>query len=149
MTQTLLREKVNRYLAYAAGSIWYGEQLHCPTLLLLTTTATWAAAFRRAAKPKPLLDQYEHRYTSGDRSETPVVAACGLVGDLGRAVVEPCRMRPDPAAGEATLTEILAERLDDAQAQSGGYQDTAVCRRADIESLDEIRSFHPMCSRLN
>src|SRR5207248_2394843 len=110
MTQTLLKQKVDRYLAYAADRAWYGEHPHCPPLLLLTTTTTRAATFVRTAKPP--LDQYERRYASGDRAETPVVTACGLVRDPARAVVEPCWMLPDAAAGELSLAEILAERLD-------------------------------------
>jgi DNA-binding transcriptional ArsR family regulator len=49
MTQTLLKQKVARYLAYAADRAWYGVHPQCPPLLLLTTTATRAATFVRAA----------------------------------------------------------------------------------------------------
>jgi DNA-binding transcriptional ArsR family regulator len=49
MTQTLLKQKVARYLAYAADRAWHGMHPHCPPLLLLTTTATRAATFVRAA----------------------------------------------------------------------------------------------------
>jgi DNA-binding transcriptional ArsR family regulator len=88
MTQTLLKQKVARYLAYAADRAWHGMHPHCPPLLLLTTTATRAATFVRAAQP--LLDQHERTYATGDRAETPVVAACGHVRVPARAIVEPC-----------------------------------------------------------
>jgi hypothetical protein len=142
MTQTLLKQKVARYLAYAADRAWRGVHPHCPPLLLPTTTATRAATFVRAARP--LLDQHDHTHVTGDRSEAPVVAACGHVRTPAGAIVEPCWMLPEAAAGELTLAEILAERLD-ARADSEAwhaYQDTAVRRRADIDALDDLRSFN-------
>nr|WP_275941261.1 replication-relaxation family protein [Planosporangium flavigriseum] len=140
MTQTLLKQKVVRYLAYAADRAWLGVHPHCPPLLLLTTTATRAATFVRAAQP--LLDQHERAYATGDRAEAPVVAACGHVCDPARAIVEPCWMLHEAAAGELTLAEILTERLD-AQAESEAwhtYQDTVVRRRADLDALGDLRS---------
>ena len=60
MTQTLLKEKVARYLAYAADRAWEGIHPYCPPMLLLTTTATRAATFTRAAGQLNL-SRLEHR----------------------------------------------------------------------------------------
>ncbi|NJC70033.1 helix-turn-helix domain-containing protein [Planosporangium thailandense] len=106
MTQTLLRQKVERYLAYAAARAWGGVFAQCPPLLLLTKTATRAATFVRTARS--LLEQHERQYGGADPADEPVVAACGLVLEPARAVTEACWMLSDIAASEVTLREIWA-----------------------------------------
>ena len=49
MTQTVLKQKVARYLAYADDLAWQGRYPYCPPMLLLTTTQTRAVSFLRAA----------------------------------------------------------------------------------------------------
>ncbi|MBB2943230.1 hypothetical protein FB565_002943 [Actinoplanes lutulentus] len=49
MTQTRLRDKVRRYLAYAEDQVWAGRWPHCPPLLLLMTTEARAVTFLAAA----------------------------------------------------------------------------------------------------
>jgi hypothetical protein len=110
MTQTLLKEKVARYLAYAADRAWEGIHPYCPPMLLLTTTATRAATFVRAAGQ--LIAQHEQRLPFEDPADVLVVAACGHVHDPARAISEACWKVPEAAATELTLTELLSERLD-------------------------------------
>jgi hypothetical protein len=138
MTQTVLRQKLARYLAYVEDRAWEGAYPHCPPLLLLTTTATRAATFARSAahiigKPS----------APDDPAAGLVVAACGLVREPGRAVVEPCWVLPEAAAAELTLTEILAERVDALVASEKWrrHQETVVRRRADIEALQDVQAF--------
>jgi DNA-binding transcriptional ArsR family regulator len=145
MTQTILRQKLARYLAYADDRAWEGVHPHCPPLLLLTTTATRAATFARAAthvigKPS----------APDDPAGGLVVAACGLVREPARAVVEPCWVLPEAAAAELTLAEILAERVDalDASERWRRHQETVVCRRADIDALQDVCSFSALADWL-
>jgi hypothetical protein len=49
MSQSKLREKVGRYLAYAEDREWEDRWPHCPPLLLLTTAQARAVTFLRAA----------------------------------------------------------------------------------------------------
>jgi hypothetical protein len=49
MSQSKLREKVRRYLAYAEDLEWDGWWPHCPPLLLLITTQAQAVTFLRVA----------------------------------------------------------------------------------------------------
>jgi DNA-binding transcriptional ArsR family regulator len=123
MPQTLLREKVSRYLTYAADRAWEGLHPHCPPLLLLTTTETRAATFVRTAR----------RLVDGDPDgDGLVVVACGLVRDPGRAVVEACWKLPDPAEAELTLAELLAERVAaQARAAHRYAREEALRRRED------------------
>lgn len=67
MTQTLLKEKVARYLTYAADRAWQGIHPYCPPMLLLTTTATRAATFVRAAGQ--LIDQHERMLPFDDPAD--------------------------------------------------------------------------------
>jgi len=71
MTQTLLKEKLARYLTYADDAASKDVFPHCPPLLLPTTTATRAATFVRTARQ--LLDR-ERRYhgTVGGRPGRPL-----------------------------------------------------------------------------
>jgi hypothetical protein len=88
MTQTLLKEKVARYLAYAADRAWEGIHPYCPPMLLLTTTATRAATFTRAAGQ--LITQHEDRLPFEDPADVLVVAAGGHVHNPARAITEAC-----------------------------------------------------------
>jgi transcription initiation factor IIE alpha subunit len=141
MTQTLLKQKLARYLAYAADRAWEDAFPHCPPLLLLTTTATRAATFVRTAGRIP--DHNGHTHDVDDPAAALVVAVCGHVRDPARAVVEPCWMPPETAAAEATLAELLAERRD-AQAASEAwhtFQNTVLRRRGDINELRDVATF--------
>ncbi len=145
MTQTMLRQKVARYLQYAADRAWDGVYPHCPPLLLLTTTPTRAATFVRAAGR--LLDQ--QRFAVEDPAAAVVVAACGLVRQPARAITEPCWMLPETST-ELTLAELLAERLD-AQAASQAWHahhTTVFQRREDIEALRDLRSSDSLANQL-
>jgi hypothetical protein len=143
MTQTLLKEKVARYLAYAADRAWEGIHPYCPPMLLLTTTATRAATFVRAAGQ--LIARHEERLPFEDPAEVLVVAACGLVRDPGRAVGEACWKVPEAAAAELTLAELLSERLDaQVQTEDNDAQRAIAQRRSDLEVLQELRSLGAM-----
>jgi transcription initiation factor IIE alpha subunit len=139
MTQTLLKEKVARYLAYAADRAWEGVHLYCPPMLLLTTTATRAATFVRAAGQ--LIAQHEERLPFEDPADVLVVAACGFVHDPARAITESCWTVPEAAATELTLAELLSERLEaQTETEDRDARDAAAQRLADLDVLCELRS---------
>lgn len=146
MTQTLLKQKLARYVAYADDRAWEGVYPHCPPLLLFTTTATRAATFARTAA-----QVVGRRFEPDDPAAELVVAACGLVRDPARAVVEPCWMLPETAAAELTLEESLVERVDALAASERWrhHQETVVRRRADIEALRDLRSFSALADWLD
>jgi DNA-binding transcriptional ArsR family regulator len=130
MTQTLLKQKVARYAAYAADRAWEGRHAHCPPMLLFTTTPTRAATFVRAAGE--VLRQARESFEANDPAATLVVAACGLVREPARAVTEPCWQPPDSAAAE-----LLADRVD-AVAASAAWRyerDVVMRRRDDLAAL--------------
>lgn len=108
MTQTVLKQKVARYLAYADDLAWQDRYPYCPPMLLLTTTATRAVSFLRAAGQ--VIAKNRQRIDGNDRAAMLVVAACGLVRDPTRAAPEPCWALPDSSTADLTLAEILAER---------------------------------------
>jgi hypothetical protein len=145
MTQVLLRQKVARYAAYAADRAWDERWPNCPPLLLLTTTPSRAATFVGAAG-KLLGAQRRPRYAavSPDEvigaAEALVVAACGLVRDPAAAVSGLCWMPTDPAAGETTLAELLADRaVAQAAADSAQAQLDAEAHRVDqVAALDSV-----------
>jgi transcription initiation factor IIE alpha subunit len=148
MTQTLLKEKVARYLAYAADRAWEGIHPYCPPMLLLTTTATRAATFVRAAGQ--LITQHEDRLPFEDPADVLVVAACGYVRDPARAITEACWKVPDAAAAELTLTDLLAERLDaQIETEDRDAQDAAAQRLADLDVLRELRDVEALADLLN
>jgi len=139
MTQTLLKEKVARYLAYAADRAWEGVHPYCPPMLLLTTTATRAATFARAAGQ--LIAQHEDRLPFEDPTDVLVVAACGLVHDPARAITESCWKVPEAAATELTLAELLSERLEaQTETENRDARDAAAQHLADLDVLRELRS---------
>jgi hypothetical protein len=139
-----MQPKVARYLAYAEDRAWAGRHPHCPPLPLLTTTASRAATFVRAAG-RLLAGQDRPRYGRRGRpeiarAEALVVAACGLLRDPARAVGGLCWMLPDPAAAELSLAELLAERVE-AQARAAAVHARldAQARRADhIQTLRQL-----------
>jgi hypothetical protein len=146
MTQTLLKQKVIRYAAYAADQAWADRHPGCPPMLLLTTTPTRAATFARAASQvlrRAVLD-------SNDPAATLVIAACGLVRDPARAVAEPCWSVAEPGAAELTLAELLAERASSVAASRAWHvlQSTVVRRRNAIEELGEARVYAYLDDRL-
>jgi hypothetical protein len=141
MTQTLLKQKLARYLAYAADHAWEDTFAHCPPLLLLTTTATRAATFVRTAGQ--VLAHNGQTHDADDPAAALVVAACGHVRDPARAITEPCWMPPETAAAEATLAELLTDRAH-AHALSQAwhtYQNTVLRRRDDINELRDKATF--------
>jgi hypothetical protein len=142
MTQTVLKQKVARYLAYAADRAWEGRHPHCPPMLLLTTTATRAASFVHAAGQ--VIARHERSADIRDRAAALVIAACGLVRNPARAVVEPCWSLPDASVAELTLAELLAERLDAEQASQAWHYERDVLQRRldDIAELEGLRDFH-------
>jgi hypothetical protein len=139
MTQTLLKQKVARYLAYAADRAWENHFVHCPPMLLLTTTPTRAATFARIAgqvlgrEPFDLLDP----------GGSLVVAGCGLVRDPAGAVVEPCWTVTELGTAELTLAELLAERVRARTSSEAWFleQDTVVRRRNALDTLREVGAF--------
>lgn len=136
MTQVLLKQKGARYLAYAADRAWQGQHPHCPPLLLLTTTASRAATFLRGAGP--MLAGQDRPGYRGDadvvHAEALVVAACGLVRQPARAVVELCWAQTDPAAAEVSLAELLAERVT-AQARADAWRERRAARARRLEQI--------------
>jgi DNA-binding transcriptional ArsR family regulator len=117
MTQTQLKAKLANYLAYAEDRAWRpGGHPHCPPLLFLTTTAARATTFMRAAERALAAHERAVGRRWGEdaavvHAEKLMVAACGLVRDPARAVVEHCWLLPDQTLGEVSLAEILAERV--------------------------------------
>ena len=108
MTQTVLKQKVGRYLAYADDLAWQGRYPYCPPMLLLTTTQNRAVSFLRAAAQ--VISKHQSKTDPQDEAAVLVVAACGLVRDPGPAVGEPRWALSDDSAPDLTLAEILAER---------------------------------------
>jgi hypothetical protein len=148
MTQTLLKEKVARYLAYAADRAWEGLHPYCPPMLLLTTTATRAATFARAAGQ--LIAQHEDRLPFEDPTDVLVVAACGHVHNPARAIAEACWKVPEAAAADLTLADLLSERLDaQAETEDRDARDAAAQRQADLDVLRELREVEMLADWLD
>ncbi|MEU0156404.1 replication-relaxation family protein [Micromonospora fulviviridis] len=146
MSQTVLREKVTRYLAYAEDRAWEGRWPHCPPLLLLTTEAR-AATFIAAAG-KQLADARRGELVYGGQAgrdiadaRALVVAACGLVRDPAAAVDAPVWLLPGEAATRVSLAELLADRIT-AQARAQHHQDQAA---ADAAYWDRVRRLGDIC----
>lgn len=142
MTQVQLREKLARYLAYARDRVWQGVFPHCPPMLLLTTTAARAANYLRVARRVLAGEQRSARFSSQadadlDIADQMVVAACGLVRDPARAVVEPVWVLPEEAAAELTLAELLAERVT-AQARAVAWRARLATQRTVAERVDAL-----------
>ena len=158
MTQTRLREKLGRYLAYADDRAWtWSEWPHCPPLLLLTTTEARARTFvaaaakeigrgRRRRGPDYRWSGYGQARADVGEAERLVIAACGHVRDPGPAVTDPVwwMIPADPTQPPepVTLAGLLAGRVAAQQVAAGWYQrvaaDQAAAHRA--VTLDEIRS---------
>jgi len=137
MTQTLLKQKVSRYLAYSDDLAWQDRYPYCPPLLPFTTTATRAATFTRAAGH--VLAQDRGRRDCNHPAAALVVAACGHVRDPGNAITEPCWALPD-ATADLTISEILAERTAAKEASEAWLyeRDVVQRRRDDIDALRAI-----------
>ncbi len=139
MTQTVLKQKVARYLAYADDLAWQGRYPYCPPMLLLTTTQTRAVSFLRAAGQ--VIAKHQSTTDPQDQAAELVVAACGLVRDPGPAVGEPRWALSDDSAPDLTLAEILAERAA-AKVASDAWlyeRDVVQRRRNHIEALRSAR----------
>jgi hypothetical protein len=126
MSQSKLREKVSRYLAYAEDLEWDGRWPHCPPLLLLTTTPARAVTFLRAAARVAAAARrgrgLDYRFAGYGRAgrdvaeaERLVIAACGHVRDPQAAIAgrvwQLAGDDPDDEPAPVTLTELLAERV--------------------------------------
>lgn len=151
MTQTQLKAKLDRYLAYTRDQAWQGRFPHCPPLLLLTTTGHRAVTFvRNAAKllqeEKPSTRYGAHVITDFDLIHEHgrlIVAATGLVRDPARAVTEHAWNLTDPEAAETTVTAILDERATVAAAARPAYER----RRAETLARDRARTLQLLSSR--
>jgi hypothetical protein len=107
-------------------------------MLLLTTTATRAATFVRAAGQ--LIAQHEDRLPFENPADVLVVAACGYVHNPARAITEACWKVPDAAAAELTLADLLSERLDAlTETLDRDARDAVAQHQADLEVLREVR----------
>jgi len=143
MTQTQLREKLGKYLAYARDRAWEGVFPHCPPMLLLTTSAARATTYIRAARRVLAAGEqrptrfYRRADVDLDTADQLVVAACGHVRDPARAVVEPVWLPPEEAAAELTLAELLAERVA-AQARANEWRARQAARQAAEDRLDAL-----------
>jgi hypothetical protein len=148
MSQSKLREKVSRYLAYAEDREWDGRWPHCPPLLLVTTTEARAATFVRAAARIAAaarrgrgLDYRFRGYGRAGRdvaeAERLVIAACGHVRAPQAAIADrvwllaPVDADDEPAT--VGLAELLGERVAAQQLADDWYErivaDQAVARR--------------------
>jgi Replication-relaxation len=141
MTQTVLKQKVARYLAYADDLAWQEHYPYCPPMLLLTTTATRAVSFLRAAGQ--VIAKHRQRIDGNDRAAMLAVGACGLVRDPARAVTEPRWALPDTSIADLTFAEILAERAEAKEASDAWLyeRDVVQRRRDDIGILRSITQF--------
>ncbi len=127
MSQARLRDKVRRYLAYAADREWQEQWPHCPPLLLLTTTEARARTFVTAAARVAETDRrgrgMDYRWAGYGparrevaAAERLVIAACGLVRAPAAAVTDPVWLvaaddrDTEPAPG-VRLVDLLAERV--------------------------------------
>ncbi|MFI9531501.1 replication-relaxation family protein [Micromonospora rosaria] len=154
MSQTVLRDKVTRYLAYAEDRAWAGRWPHCPPLLLLTTTQARAITFLAAVRRR--LDTARRPVWGGQAgrdiadADSLVVAACGLVRDPAATVGGPVWLLPDPAAAGLTLPELLAGRIT-AQSRAQQHYDQAAAdaaRRYRVDELHAIRDAADQVTRL-
>jgi hypothetical protein len=148
MTQTVLKQKVARYLAYADDLAWQDRHPYCPPMLLLTTTQARAVSFLTAARQ--VVAKHRRSADPQDRAATLVVAACGLVRDPGDAVAQVCWGLPDDSAADLTLAEILAERV---AAKNASYawlyeRDVVQRRRDDIEALRSVAGAYALADWL-
>jgi hypothetical protein len=149
MSQSKLREKVGRYLAYAEDREWEGRWPHCPPLLLLTTTQARAVTFLRAAAKVTAAARrgrgLSYRFAGYGRAgrdvaaaERLVIAACGHVRDPAAAIAGRVWLlapgEPDDEPAAVDLAELLGERVAAQQVADRWYArieaDLAATRRA-------------------
>jgi hypothetical protein len=150
MSQSKLREKVGRYLAYAEDREWDGRWPHCPPLLLLlTTTQSRAVTFLRAAAKVAASvrrgRELSYRFAGYGRAgrdvaeaERLVIAACGHVRNPADAIAGRVWLlagaEPDDEPAPVPLAELLGERVAAQQVADRWYArieaDLAAARRA-------------------
>lgn len=149
MSQSKLREKVGRYLAYAEDREWDGRWPHCPPLLLLTTTQARALTFLRAAAKVAAAVRrgrgLSYRFAGYGRAgrdvaaaERLVIAACGHVRNPQAAIAGRVWLlaaaEPDDEPAAVDLAELLGERVAAQQVADRWYArieaDLAATRRA-------------------
>lgn len=108
MDAARLREKVGRYLDYAADEAWVSRHPMCPALLVLTTSE------RRAVQTLAASEQERDRIVMRYPGEL-LVGVCGQVDDLDQAVTGAVwrtdRAHSDDVAAPRTLTDMLAYRI--------------------------------------
>ncbi|SCE68992.1 Replication-relaxation [Micromonospora purpureochromogenes] len=147
MTQAVLRDKVTRYLAYAADRAWQDQWPHCPPLLLLTTTDARAATFLAAARKMLAAARRDHQAAGGQAwrdiadANSLVVAACGLVRDPTAAIDAPVWLLPDHAATRASLPQLLAGRIT-AQTRARHHYDQAAAAAHRRDRIDQLGAIH-------
>ena len=94
MTQTLHKQKVARYLAYAADQVWVDRFRHCPPMLMITTTATRAATFARVGGQILAARHGGRSQRPGGDARSRGLRRCARPRpDRRRAVLEPDRAR--------------------------------------------------------
>ncbi|MFI5838032.1 replication-relaxation family protein [Micromonospora sp. NPDC051300] len=144
MSQTVLREKVVRYLEYAFHRVWAGRWPHCPPLLLLTTTEARAATFLTVAG-KQLAAAGRGNLVYGGQAgrdiadaDALVIAACGLVRTPAAAVSgDPVWLLPGDPPAQVSLAHLLAGRIV-AQARAQHHRDEADAAAARRERVDQL-----------
>ncbi|MFY1599504.1 replication-relaxation family protein [Micromonospora sp. WMMD737] len=145
MSQAVLRQKVDRYLAYADARAWEGRWPHCPPLLLLTTTQARATTFLAAASGQLAAASRGNLVYGGQAgrdiadARTLVIAACGLVRQPATAVVDqPVWQLPDDTT-RASLPQLLAARIA-VQARAQHHLDQAADDAARHDRVDQLRA---------
>ena len=103
MEPARLREKVHRYLDYAAASAWERGHPMCPALLVLTTSE------RRAEQTLAASEQERDKIVLRYPGEL-LVGVCGQVDDIDQAVTEAV-WRTDRAHSDGASVRTLAQVL--------------------------------------
>jgi hypothetical protein len=107
MEPARLREKVRRYLDYAADGVWEPRYPMCPALLVLTTSE------RRAQQTLAASEQERDRITMRYPGEL-LVGVCGQVDDIDQAVtgaVWRTDREHSDGVGPRTLAQVLGYRI--------------------------------------
>ena len=107
MEPARLREKLQRYLDYAASEAWAPRHAICPALMVLTTTE------HRAEQTVATAEQERDKIVLRWAGEL-LVGVCGRIDDIDQAVTEAVwrtdREHSD-RHGPRTLAELLAYRI--------------------------------------
>ena len=108
MEPARLREKVHRYLQYAADDAWDPRHPMCPALMLLTTSE------RRAEQTVAAAEQERDKIPFRWAGEL-LVGVCGKVDNVEQAVTDAVWRTDREHSGEAadlrTLAEVLSYRI--------------------------------------